>query len=214
MILIVGHEWKSLANRIKVDQMHASFVTLTNALYYIYYTLYLLGCSMISSSFRCNKYNDISRRPKLPGLWSYKSLPRWWRFQGRLHKCHMQPSSTRAVCKNSTPSRILWELHLATLWSPGVWLPVWRWGVVHEIWFGPYNDVLMSAIASQITIITIVYSAVYSGAEQRKHQSSASLAFVWWIHLWPVNSPHKGSVTRKMFPFDDVIMARWPLKLR
>ena len=43
---------------------------------------------------------------------------------------------------------------------------------------------------------------------QRKHQSSASLAFVWGIHQWPVNSPHKWSVTRKMFPFDDVIMMR------
>ena len=39
-----------------------------------------------------------------------------------------------------------------------------------------------------------------------KHQSSASLAFVRGIHRWPVNSPHKGPVTRKMFPFDDVIM--------
>ena len=44
------------------------------------------------------------------------------------------------------------------------------------------------------------------GVDQRKHQSSASLAFVWGIHRGPVNSPHKGSVTRKMFPFDDVIM--------
>ena len=42
--------------------------------------------------------------------------------------------------------------------------------------------------------------------DQRKHQSSASLAFVWGIHRWPVNSPHKWPVTRKMFPFDDVIM--------
>ena len=52
---------------------------------------------------------------------------------------------------------------------------------------------------------TIVYSTVYSGADQRKHQSSASLAFVRRIHRWPVNSPHKEPVTRKMFPFDDVI---------
>ena len=43
-------------------------------------------------------------------------------------------------------------------------------------------------------------------ADQRKHQSSASLAFVRGIHRWPVNSPHKGPVTQKMFPFDDVIM--------
>ena len=62
-----------------------------------------------------------------------------------------------------------------------------------------YNDVIMSAMASQITSLTIVYSSVYSVADQRKHQSSASLAFVRGIHRWPVNSPHKGPVTRKCF---------------
>ena len=64
----------------------------------------------------------------------------------------------------------------------------------------------MDAMASQITSLTIIYSTVYSGADQSKHQSSASLAFVWGIHRGPVNSPHKWSVTRRMFPFDDVIM--------
>ena len=64
----------------------------------------------------------------------------------------------------------------------------------------------MSAMASQITSLTSVYSTVYSGADQRKLQSSASLAFVWGIHRWLVNSPQKGPLTRKMFPFDDVIM--------
>ena len=49
----------------------------------------------------------------------------------------------------------------------------------------------MSTMASQITSLTIVYSTVYSGSDQRKHQSSASLAFVWAIHRWLVNSPHK-----------------------
>ena len=72
-----------------------------------------------------------------------------------------------------------------------------------------YDDVTMSLMASQITSLTIVYSIVYSGADQRKHQSSASLAFVQGIHRGPVNSPHKWPVTRKMFPFDDVIMY-WP----
>ena len=67
-------------------------------------------------------------------------------------------------------------------------------------------DVIMTTIASQITSPTVVYSTVYPGADQRKHQSSASLAFVRGIHRWPVNSPHKWPVTRKMFPFDDVIM--------
>ena len=64
----------------------------------------------------------------------------------------------------------------------------------------------MSKMASQITSLTIVYSTVDSGADQRKHQSSSSLAFVQGIHQWPVNSRHKGPVMSKMFPFDDVIM--------
>ena len=55
-------------------------------------------------------------------------------------------------------------------------------------------------------LVNNVYSTVYSGMDERKHQSSASLAFVQGIHWWPVNSPHKWPVKRKMFPFDDVIM--------
>ena len=73
--------------------------------------------------------------------------------------------------------------------------------------FGHCSDVIMSAMTSQITSLTIVYSTVCSGGDQRKHQSSASLAFVRGIHRWPVNSPNKWPVTRKMLPFDDVIMA-------
>ena len=69
-----------------------------------------------------------------------------------------------------------------------------------------YSYVIMGTMACQITSLTLVYSTVYSGADQRKHQSSASLAFVWGIHRWPANSPHKGPVTRLMFPFDDVNM--------
>ena len=84
---------------------------------------------------------------------------------------------------------------------------------------GAICDVIMSAIASQIIDVSIVYSTVCSCAGQRKHQNSASLAFVrgiprWWdtglcvrrINRWQVDSPHKGPVTRKMFPFDDVFM--------
>ena len=69
-----------------------------------------------------------------------------------------------------------------------------------------YNDVIMHTMASQITSLMIVYSSVCLHADQRKHQSSTSLAFVWGIHWWPVNSPHKWPVMRKMFPFDGIIM--------
>ena len=62
-----------------------------------------------------------------------------------------------------------------------------------------YNDVIMGAIASQITSLTIVYSTIYSDTDQRKHQGSALLAFVWGIHRGPVNSPHKWPVTQKYF---------------
>ena len=69
-----------------------------------------------------------------------------------------------------------------------------------------YNDFIVSVMASQITGVSIVCSIVGSGADQRKHQSSASLAFVWGIHRWPVNYLHKSPVPRKMFIIDDVIM--------
>ena len=92
-----------------------------------------------------------------------------------------------------------------------------NWGSIQSLWgidlrqrrktfHWHYSDAIMSAIAPQITNPTIVYWTVYSGSDQRKHQSSASLAFVRGIHRWPVNSPNKWPVTRKMFPFDDVIM--------
>ena len=82
--------------------------------------------------------------------------------------------------------------------------PISEYSTVHSC--KHYNDIIMSTMASQITSLTIVYSAVYSGADQRKDQSSASLAFVRGIHRWPVNSTHKWPVRRKMLPFDVVIM--------
>ena len=79
-------------------------------------------------------------------------------------------------------------------------IPHWWFVNIH------YDDVIIWAMASQITSLTIVYSTVDSDADERKHQSSASLAFVRGIHRWPMNSPHKWPVSRKMSPFDDVIM--------
>ena len=78
--------------------------------------------------------------------------------------------------------------------------PIYAFAINH------YNDVIMATMASQITSLMIVYSTVYTGVDQRKHQSSASLAFVRRIHRGQVNSPHKEPVTPKMFPFYDVIM--------
>ena len=82
---------------------------------------------------------------------------------------------------------------------------------------GHYNDAMISKVVSEITSLMIVYSTVYSGTDQRKHQSFTSLAFVRGINRWLVNSPYKEPVTWKMFPFDDVIMRTgsiqlpWPL---
>ena len=89
----------------------------------------------------------------------------------------------------------------------GNWNPsTWKIGTCLYLYDQHYSDVIMGTIASQITSLKIVYSIVYSDADQRKHQSSASLAFVWGIHRGPVNSPHKWPVTWKVFPFDDTIM--------
>ena len=72
-------------------------------------------------------------------------------------------------------------------------------GAVVTICTVHYSEVIMGTMASQITSLAIVYTTDYSSADQRKHQSSASLAFVRGIHRWPVNSPHKWPVTRNFF---------------
>ena len=56
----------------------------------------------------------------------------------------------------------------------------------------------MSRMVSQNTSLTIVHLIIYSGTDQRKHQSSVSLAYVQGIHQWPVNSLHKWTVMRKI----------------
>ena len=66
----------------------------------------------------------------------------------------------------------------------------------------------MSAMASQITGVSVVYSTICSGTDQRKPKSPALLAFVRGIHRWPVNSPHTRPVTRNMFSFDVITLPR------
>ena len=79
-------------------------------------------------------------------------------------------------------------------------------GVGLKLCFYILWHVIMGPMASQITSLMIASSTVHSGADHRKHQSSASLAFVRGIHRGTVNSPLKWPVTRKMFPIDNVIM--------
>ena len=116
----------------------------------------------------------------------YKTLLSWICFQKCLHSnghlVHPLDVRTHFSEREKNYDFICTSLHFVRIWH--------------------YNDVIMGAIASQITILMIVYS----GSDQRKHESSASLAFVRGIYRGPVNSPHKWTVTWKMFPFDDVIM--------
>ena len=122
-------------------------------------------------------------------------------------------------CKNWYNYRVTFHgivmlVVLCVFFSRACWLskrgPTWlhksSLDCARMLTFRHYDDVIIGAISSLITSLTIVYSIVYSDADQRKHQRPASLAFVRGIHRGPVNSPHKWPVTRKMFPFDDVII--------
>ena len=118
--------------------------------------------------------------------------------------------------KPETPS------YRSVIWYTGAWIKFWRLqsGVL-LITFSQHNSDSMEILFCCNSVpglneldgasnhrFSIVCSAVCLGADQREHQSSASLAFERGNHRWPVNSPHKGPVTRSMFPFDDVIMYR------
>ena len=97
----------------------------------------------------------------------------------------------------------MWNVLGVMLSNPALW--------IYNVSYSPlsypvpthYTDVIISAKTSHITGVSMVCSAVCSGADQRKHQSSATLAFVRGIHRW---FPSQRPVTQKMFPFDDVIM--------
>ena len=151
-------------------------------------------------------YGHINQLPTITTRWST------WQCVGTIFTEHSQAISMTAVQNCSKSSALAMEL-LQSCTQPSINRYSYRVPVyisqgsisihVHN------NDVIMGAMASQITRLPIVYPTVYSGADQIKHQSSASLAFVRWIHRWPVNFPHKWPVTRKMFPFDDVIMPLW-----
>ena len=80
--------------------------------------------------------------------------------------------------------------------------------VVHNGALHHYIGVTMTTVASQITSLTAVYSIVYWGADERKHQKLRVAGLCTGNSPGPVNSPHKGPVTRKMVPFHDFIMTK------
>ena len=118
------------------------------------------------------------------------------------HICSTQPERVKSYFAGGQKLeqfQALNELTLLMLSSMDIMFSIHAFASSH------YGDVIIYLRASQIASVSVVCSTVGSGVDQRKHQSSSSLAFVQGIHRWPVNSPHKWPVTRKMFPFDDVI---------
>ena len=130
----------------------------------------------------------------------------WCRQAGDHYLNHFWPRSLtlygvprpQSQCVN----RFRWNFQDGSEIIPGRSVPM---GMNHHLDLH-YSYAIMSAMAFQIIDVLIVCLTVCSGAIQRKHQNSASLAFVTRIHRWPVVSSHKGPVTRKMYLFDDVIM--------
>ena len=114
-----------------------------------------------------------------------------WFFKGPIDNI---PSLVQIMALRRPGDKLLSEPMMAILLMHiCITLTQWVEAIFH------YTDVIMSTMASQVTSLTIVYSTVYWAADQRKHQSSASLAFVRGIHRSPVNSLHKRPVTCKMF---------------
>ena len=153
------------------------------------------------------------------GTESNRTLP--WRHNGRDSVSNHQPHHCLLNCLFGRRSKKTSKLRVTGLCvgnSPGPVNSPHKWPVTRKMF--PFDDVIMNSLKIKLqwrhnepdgisdlrSASRLFTQRVYSGADQRKHQSSASLAFVLGIHRWPVKSPHKGPVTRKMFSFDDVIM--------
>ena len=149
--------------------------------------LWLATCvkmCLINALLDCNPLHDVC------GM----SNPQWF------------PSQSLSNAEGISMS---WHHHEQWHWYVILYYPILSVYVILQMLH--YSEVIMGTLASQIISLTIVYPTIYSGADQRKHRSSMSLAFVRGIHRWPVNSLHKWSVTWKMFPFDDVFMVSYYL---
>ena len=128
-------------------------------------------------------------RPSVRGIHSTVGFP--WKVANDTELWNIHCSQAEQALEQTAELQVLWDA--ARL----MWCHCNDW---HDTTANSYHydDVIMGAMAYQITSLMIVYSTVYSDTDQRKHQSSSSRG--------PVNSPHKWPVTRKMPPFDDVIM--------
>ena len=145
-------------------------------------------------------------------LWCFLwSAPEWWSKQLRRRWFETPSRSLWRRCDIfffiNLITGCFWSICLIEFWSLGIIIRYHRWHiqmrfrVSHRYKFACHNhDVIMSTMASQITSLTIVYSIVYSGVDQRKHQSSVSLAFVTG------EFPAQMASNAEMFPFYDVIM--------
>ena len=103
----------------------------------------------------------------------------------------------------------------SSIFEQKLYWPMWsHYSISNKNHPAHYNDVIMNAMTSPITSLTIVYSTVLSGTDERKHHSSASLGFVRGIHRWPVNSPTKGQQCGKCFHLmsHHEIRGHWPAK--
>ena len=157
-------------------------------------------------SVQVNIFMELKPEDHVDGKTILVQVMAWCRQAGDHYLDQFWPSSMTRYCvpwpQSQCVNRFRWNFQDGSEIIQGTSVPM---GMDHHLDLH-YNYAIMSAMAFQIIEVLIVYSAVCSGADQRKYQNSASLAFVRGIYRWPVDSSHKGPVTRKMYPFDAVIM--------
>ena len=177
--------------------------------------------SPVYSGFSDNQRNPITFTLKwhIRYIFWYKSKIHWhFASRNSHHDIPAVGTGTTRKCPSREYARYFIESATVKLWFVMLWL-------YNQIIFPkvmqlmyPYFITMTSCWARwrlKLPASRLSTQPFIQGADQRKFQSSAPLAFVRGIHRWPLNSPHKGSVTRRMFPFDDVIVCRsWFTTLR
>ena len=94
----------------------------------------------------------------------------------------MRPATNLLASQLAYTQQSLLILSVTSVYNPIFRISIFLAAISQDLYH--YNDVILGAIASQITCLNIDYSTLYSGADQRKFQNSASLAFVRGIHRW------------------------------